>query len=188
MRYGGHAQVWRRATLPGFAAKPQVQTRLPPSSFTDDELRDLDVICRIKTPVHGVPDLVNKFVFSWTALAFNDDGIGTFQGVSDKDVDNLPHQHTPPKSGTAQPEGCAGPNRSRMQRRVKEAASSNLRDRMSTHRNETATSVECWMSPKVKGAGPRGLRPRGQWCESLRSHPWEKPPARPVWGQGCGPR
>jgi hypothetical protein len=71
--------------------EPQVQTRSPPSTFTDDELRDFDVICRIKTPIHAVPDLVNKFDFSWTALAFDDDGIGTFQGVSDKDVDNLPH-------------------------------------------------------------------------------------------------
>ena len=75
------------------------------SSFTDDELRDFDVICRIKTPIQAAPDLVNKFVFSWTALAFDDDGIGTFQGVSDKDVDNLPHQHIPPISGTAQSEG-----------------------------------------------------------------------------------
>jgi hypothetical protein len=62
------------------------------ASFTDDKLRDFDIICRIKTPIHAVPDLVNKFVFGWTALAFNYHGIGTFQGISDKDVDNLPHQ------------------------------------------------------------------------------------------------
>ena len=61
------------------------------ASFTDDKLRDFDIICRIKTPIQAVPDLVNKFVFSWTALAFNDDGVGTFEGVSDKNVDNLPH-------------------------------------------------------------------------------------------------
>ena len=85
--------------------EPQVRTRLPPSSFADDEPRDLDVICRIKTPIQAVPDLVNKFVFSWTALAFNDDGVGTFEGVSDKNVDNLPHRHTPPIGGPAQAEG-----------------------------------------------------------------------------------
>jgi hypothetical protein len=65
--------VLRHAT--GFAAKPLVRTRLPPSSFADDELRDLNVICRIKTPIQAVPDLVNKFVFSCTALALNDDGV-----------------------------------------------------------------------------------------------------------------
>ena len=88
-RAGRPLACLRHAT--GFAAKPLVRTRLPPSSFADDEPRDLDVICRIKTPIQVVPDLVNKFVFSWTALAFNDDGVGTFEGVSDKNVDNLPH-------------------------------------------------------------------------------------------------
>ena len=58
-----------------------------------------------KTVIHTVPDLANEFAFSWTALAFNDNRIGTFQGVSNKDVDNLPHQHTSPISGTAQSEG-----------------------------------------------------------------------------------
>ena len=65
---------------------------LTPASVTDDKRRDFDIICRIKAPIHAVPDLVNKFVFSWTALAFNYHGIGTFQGISDKDVDNLHHQ------------------------------------------------------------------------------------------------
>jgi hypothetical protein len=151
------ARAGKRATLPGFAARPLVQTRLPPSSFTDDKLRDLDVICRIITPIHAVPDLVNKFVFSWTALAFNNDGIGSFQGVSYKDVDNFPHQHTPPISGhRTVPPAVRCPNRSKMQRRVKEEASSNLRDRMSMHRNETVTSVESWMSRKVIRAGRAG--------------------------------
>ena len=90
-----------------------MRTRSSPSSFTNDELRDFDVIRRIITPIHAIPDLVNKFVFSRTAMAFDDDGIGTFQGVSNKDVDNLPHQHTSPISGTAQSEG-----RSRAARRV----------------------------------------------------------------------
>ena len=40
-------------------------------------------------------------------------------------------------------------------------------------------------TPRIQErAGPRGLRPRGQWCGSLRSHPWEKPPACPDWVQG----
>ena len=76
---------------PRFRGQAPSSDRLPPSSFADDEPRDLDVICRIKTPIQAVPDLVNKFAFSWTALAFNDDGVGTFEGVSDKNVDNLPH-------------------------------------------------------------------------------------------------
>jgi hypothetical protein len=58
-----------------------------------------------KTAIHTVPDLADEFAFSWTALAFNDNRIGTFQGVSNKDVDNLPHQHTSPISDTAQSEG-----------------------------------------------------------------------------------
>ena len=33
-------------------------------------------------------------------------------------------------------------------------------------------------------AGPRGLRPRRQWCESPRSHPKVKPPTCPGWGSG----
>ena len=75
--------------------EPQLQSRLAPSSFTDDEPRDLDVICRIKAPIHAVSELVDKFVFIRTILAINDDGIGAFQSIPDKDVDNFPHRTTP---------------------------------------------------------------------------------------------
>jgi len=95
--------IARATCLPQFDSKHNERPRaaprrapslhlLTPTSFTDDKLRDFDIICRIKTPIHAVPDLVNKFVFSWTALAFNYHGIGTFQGISDKDVDNSHHQ------------------------------------------------------------------------------------------------
>jgi len=89
--------------------KPQMQSCLPPSLFTDDKLRDFDVICRIKPPIHAVPDLVNKFAFSWTALALNYHGIGTFQRISDKDVDNLRHQQysTHKRYRTVEGRSCA---------------------------------------------------------------------------------
>ena len=107
MRYGplqiNQRSIARATCLPQFGSKHNERSRgaprrapslhlLTPTSFTDDKLRDFDIICRIKTAIHAVPDLVDKFVFSWTALAFNYHGIGTFQGISDKDVDNLHHQ------------------------------------------------------------------------------------------------
>ena len=41
------------------------------------------------------------------------------------------------------------------------------------------------LGPDREEAGPRGLRPRGQWCESLRSFPkqFNHPPA-PFWVSG----
>src|SRR5215475_5966820 len=75
--------------------EPHLQSRLPPPTFTDDEPRDFDVVCRIETPIQAAPDLVDKFVLSRTVLAFDDDGVGAFQRIPDKDVDNLPHRTTP---------------------------------------------------------------------------------------------
>jgi hypothetical protein len=73
----------------------RLQSRLAPSGFTDDEPRGPDVIRRIKAPIQAVSDLVDEFVLTRTIPAFDDDGIGAFQGIPDKDVDDFPHRTTP---------------------------------------------------------------------------------------------
>jgi hypothetical protein len=62
------------STLNSQRAAPRRDPSLDPltaASFTDDKPRNFDIICRVKTPIHAVPDLVNKFIFSWPALALN---------------------------------------------------------------------------------------------------------------------
>jgi hypothetical protein len=38
---------------------------------------------------------------------------------------------------------------------------------------------------KIKKAGPHGLRPREQWCGSLRLSRWMNHPPAPAWGQAA---
>jgi hypothetical protein len=83
---------------------PQVDRRkrrshLPAASLTNDELCDLDVFCRVIPPIHATPDMVDEVDFACTTLAFDDDRIGAFEGVSDNDVNNSSHRHALPVGG-----------------------------------------------------------------------------------------